>query len=58
MSSLYRSESLIHQNEHRLGKAFLKIPRSYSVFLLFLFVITLLVLGSYARKETVSGVLV
>ena len=63
MSFLFRPEALIHQNEHRLGKAFLKIPRSYSVFLWFLLATTLLfilllVLGDYTRKETVSGTLV
>jgi membrane fusion protein len=63
MSALYRPEALTHQKEPAFGKAFLKIPRSYSYFLLFLLTITLLFisllyLGNYARKETVSGILV
>lgn len=63
MSTLFRSEALTHQKEPTFGKAFLKIPRSYSFFLLFLLVITMLFIsllyfGNYARKETVSGILV
>ena len=63
MSSLYRTKALTYQSDFRLDKAYLKIPRSYSLYLLFLFAITLvfvliLVFGTYAREEIVPGILV
>lgn len=63
MSSLFRKEALDHKADSRFGQALVHIPRSYSLFILFLVGVTsifviMLIYGDYARKETVSGVLV
>ena len=63
MSTLFRPESLANKQLGQKGSAYLKIPRSYTVFLFFLVIITfaffmLLVFSDYSRKESIQGVLV
>jgi len=63
MYLLFRKEAIEYKNSHGFGSAYLLIPRSYILFTLFLVLVTfafgvMLFLGDYARKETVSGVLI
>lgn len=63
MPSLFRSEVLTNKADSLFGKAYLKIPISYSLFTAFLVLVTFAILSmlyfsNYSRKETVIGVLV
>ncbi len=62
MSRLFRTEALDTQRQNQLGDAVLAQPLSFLVFTFFLGFATiaigvLIFLGSYARKETVTGFL-
>ncbi|MDP2562786.1 HlyD family secretion protein [Psychrobium sp. 1_MG-2023] len=61
--TLFRSEVLTNKADNLFGKAYLKIPISYSLFTVFLVFVTFAILSmlyfsNYSRKETVIGVLV